>query len=211
MPLKCAQTRAHWPDRSTGLQREVSPPFPLPPFHFFLPSSPHPHPSPRPFSFLPPHPTCSSLPPSLASTSSLTLLSPFRTHKADSPWASWVIFLDVFGKALLQVSGPGRPHTHTPAHIPTPPSPRPVLRHSAAHPSTAPASTLDVIQAKGLAKNAGPSAEAERSITAINYHYYYPIHCQALDPGRGNQKTCQNPVLSRGLLGHRSISACGSD
>lgn len=40
-------------------------------------------------------------------------------------------------------------------------------------------STLDVIPAKGLGKNGGPSAVATHY--RRHYHYYYPIHCQALD------------------------------
>lgn len=39
--------------------------------------------------------------------------------------------------------------------------------------------TLDVIQAKGLGKNEGPSAKATHY--CHQYHYYYPIHCWALD------------------------------
>jgi len=38
-----------------------------------------------------------------------------------------------------------------------------------------------------------------------HYHYHYPIHRQALDLPRDDHKTSQNSVLSRGLLGHRSL------
>lgn len=84
--------------------------------------------SPRPFLFLspasfslpPPHPILplgpvfpSSLPHLLLPLwlphiFPLTLPSLFKTLNADSLWAGWVIFLDVFKKALFQVCDLGR-------------------------------------------------------------------------------------------------------
>nr|KAF6369346.1 hypothetical protein mMyoMyo1_010693 [Myotis myotis] len=87
-------------------------------------------------------------------------------------------FFEVFRKALLQVPGSGRSWTRTPLHIFT--CPYPSLALGAGW-------RVGCDTSKRAGKNEGPSAKA--TLYCHQHHYYYPIHCWALDLLGGDHQT----------------------
>ena len=115
--LSCFLMTPEWPIQRTTKRGLSALPFPLPLFHFFLPAAPYPHPSPGPFlSFLFTPPA----PPSLSGFCIFPFFFlPSKPFMLILPGPAGIVFLEVFRKALLQVSGPeDHTHTHTSAHIP---------------------------------------------------------------------------------------------
>ena len=141
--LSCFLMTPEWPIQRTTKRGLSALPFPLPLFHFFLPAAPYPHPSPGPFlSFLFTPPA----PPSLSGFCIFPLFFlPSKPFMLILPGPAGIVFLEVFRKALLQVSGPeDHTHTHLCTHTHVPHPHAHVHRRSAAHPSIASASSLDV-------------------------------------------------------------------
>ena len=141
--LSCFLMTPEWPIQRTTKRGLSALPFPLPLFHFFLPAAPYPHPSPGPFlSFLFTPPA----PPSLSGFCIFPFFFlPSKPFMLILPGPAGIVFLEVFRKALLQVSGPeDHTHTHLRTHTHVPHPHAHVHRRSAAHPSIASASSLDV-------------------------------------------------------------------